>query len=68
MAGFENPHIAWRKSSASNSGDCVEITVADGAVLIRDSARRDGAVLRFPLAAWSAFLARTPHLTPRPRR
>ena len=58
MANFEEPCIAWRKSTASNSGDCVEVAVAGGSVLIRDSANRDGAVLRLRPAAWSAFLAR----------
>ena len=57
MAGFEQPYLAWRKSSASDTQGCVEVAVAAGSVLVRDSARRDGAVLRFPPAAWSAFLA-----------
>jgi hypothetical protein len=58
VAGFEEPRIAWRKSSASNSGGCVEIAVVDRTVLIRDSADRDGAVLRFSTAAWSDLVAR----------
>jgi hypothetical protein len=59
MAGFGDPHIAWRKSSSSQSTDCAEVAVADRSVLVRDSADRDGVVLRFPPAAWSAFVART---------
>jgi hypothetical protein len=59
MAGTEESRIAWRKSSASNSGDCVQVAVGRGWVLIRDSANRDGAVLRFSPAAWSAFTTRT---------
>ena len=59
MAGTEESHTAWRKSSASNEGDCVQVGVVGGWVLIRDSANRDGAVLRFLPAAWSAFVART---------
>ncbi len=56
MADFEEPCIAWRKSAASNSSGCVEVAVADGSVLVRDSANRDGRVLRISHAAWSAFL------------
>jgi uncharacterized protein DUF397 len=59
VAGFGDPHIAWRKSSSSQGSDCAEVAVADGSVLVRDSANRDGVVLRFPPTAWSAFVART---------
>lgn len=56
---MEGPCIAWRKSTASNSNGCVQMAVAEGAVLVRDSGNPDGVVLRLPPAAWSAFLART---------
>jgi hypothetical protein len=48
----------WRKSSHSdaNGGDCVEVTVGD-AVMIRDTANRDGVTLSVTAGAWSAFLA-----------
>jgi transcriptional regulator with XRE-family HTH domain len=58
MADVEKPRLAWRKSSASQESDCAEIAIVDGSVLVRDSARRDGVVLTFPPAAWSAFVAR----------
>jgi hypothetical protein len=58
VADFKEPCIVWRKSTASNSGGCVEVAVADGLVLIRDSANPDGVMLRLPPGAWSAFLAR----------
>jgi Domain of unknown function (DUF397) len=58
VADFEVPYIAWRKSTASNSGGCVEVAVVGGSVLIRDSANPDGLVLSLSPAAWSAFLAR----------
>lgn len=58
MAEFEEPCIAWRTSTASNSGACVEVAVAGGAVLVRDSANGGGPVLGFAVAAWSAFLAK----------
>ena len=59
MVGTEGSHSAWRKSSASDTGGCVQVAVGGGWVLIRDSANRDGAVLRFLPAAWSAFVAHT---------
>lgn len=58
MADFIEPCIVWRKSTASNSGGCVEVAIVEGSVLIRDSANPDGGMLRLPPAAWSAFLAR----------
>ena len=57
MANLEEPGIAWRKSTASNTGGCVEVAVVGGSVLIRDSGNPDGVVLRLPSASWSAFLA-----------
>jgi hypothetical protein len=47
----------WRKSSYSNAtgGDCVEVA-ASGAVLIRDTTDRAGAVLSVSGTAWTAFL------------
>ena len=64
VADFEEP---WRKSSASSSNGCVEVAAVGGPVLIRDSVDRDGAVLRFPPAAWSAFLERERGTDPDPR-
>jgi hypothetical protein len=58
MANVEEPGIAWRKSTASNTGACVEIAGGGGSVLIRDSGNPEDVVLRFPSASWSAFLAR----------
>jgi Domain of unknown function (DUF397) len=58
VVDFDEPCIAWRKSTASNSGDCVQVAVVDGSVLIRDSANPNGVVLRLLPAAWSAFMAR----------
>ncbi|HWN00806.1 MAG TPA: DUF397 domain-containing protein [Streptosporangiaceae bacterium] len=66
VADFEEPGIAWRKSLASDSGGCVEVAAASGSVLVRDSANRDGAVLRFPPVAWSAFLQSALSTNPAP--
>jgi Domain of unknown function (DUF397) len=59
VTDFEDPCIAWRKSTASNTGNCVQVAVVNGLVLIRDSANPNGGVLRLPPAAWSAFLTHT---------
>lgn len=50
---------AWFTSSYSNSegGDCVEVALGPGAVLVRDSKDRAGARLTFPSDAWRAFVA-----------
>jgi hypothetical protein len=55
VADFEKPRIAWRKSTASNTGNCVQVAVAGGSVLVRDSAN-PRVVLALPPAAWSVFL------------
>ena len=48
----------WRKSSysGSNGGECVEVASA-AAVLVRDTADRNGPVLTFTADAWRAFTA-----------
>jgi hypothetical protein len=48
---------AWRKSTFSGVGDCVEVTAADGEVKVRDSKDPSGAVLDFTVAEWQAFVA-----------
>ncbi len=57
MADVGEPWIVWRKSSASNSGACVEVVVVGGSVLIRDSMNPYEGVLRLSPVAWSVFLA-----------
>lgn len=46
----------WRKSSYSgaNGGQCVEVAAAS-AVIVRDTADRDGTALAFTLGAWQEF-------------
>jgi Domain of unknown function (DUF397) len=57
---IEEPCIVWRKSTASNTGNCVQVAVVDRSLLVRDSMHQDGPVLRLSPAAWSSFLARVP--------
>jgi Domain of unknown function (DUF397) len=48
--------ISWRKSSYSqNGGECVEVADASTAVLVRDTANRDGGTLTFSAEAWKTF-------------
>ncbi|WP_300603459.1 DUF397 domain-containing protein [Trebonia sp.] len=50
----------WRKSSYSgtNGGDCVEAGAVPGAVLVRDTKDRAGAVLAFGPQVWREFAAK----------
>lgn len=49
----------WRKSTFSNTqAACVEVAdLVNGGRAVRDSKNRDGGVLRFTEAEWSAFTA-----------
>jgi hypothetical protein len=47
----------WRKSSYSNSGDCLEWLIDADAVRLRDSTRRSSGELHMSHAQWRAFLA-----------
>ena len=50
---------AWRTSSYSNNGgNCVEIATAEGAIGVRDTKDRAGAVLTFTPEAWGRFAGR----------
>lgn len=47
----------WQKSSASGTGNCVEVARTAELVWVRDSNDPDGPVLGFTRADWVAFLA-----------
>ncbi len=53
----ELTRAAWRTSSHSGSSDCVEVAVVPGGMAVRDSKDPGGAVLRFTVAEWRAFVA-----------
>ena len=49
--------LSWRKSSASASGDCVEVAARTGYVLLRDSKSMRPHTLRFTFSEWETFLS-----------
>ncbi|MGW3242908.1 DUF397 domain-containing protein [Streptomyces sp. NPDC001070] len=51
--------LVWFKSTHSNDdgGECVEVAIGPGAVLVRDSKDRAGARLTFTPGAWADFVA-----------
>jgi len=49
---------AWRTSSYSNNGgECVEVASVDGAIGVRDTKDRTGAVIRLSAQTWQRFTA-----------
>lgn len=48
---------AWRKSTRSQTSNCVEVAPLPAAVALRDSKNRGGPVLLFDRAEWRSFLA-----------
>jgi hypothetical protein len=48
--------LAWRKSTASGGGACVEVAKAEEMILVRDSKKPSGSVLTFSGVEWEAFL------------
>ena len=49
--------VGWRKSSWSDTGNCVEILFTDEHVHVRNSRDDAGAVLIFTRPEWHAFIA-----------
>lgn len=47
---------SWTKSSASGTGNCVEVQRAGASILVRDSKHPHGPQLTFTIAEWAAFL------------
>jgi hypothetical protein len=57
MADYDEPALTWRKSTRSNSGGCLEVAIAHGIVLLRDSKCPNGFILSFTPHAWAALVA-----------
>ena len=49
--------LFWKKSSASASGDCVEVALRDESILVRDSKNVASEILAFTFSEWHFFLA-----------
>jgi uncharacterized protein DUF397 len=47
---------AWRKSTRSSTGSCVEVAPMPDTILVRDSKDRGGPVLTFDRAVFAAFI------------
>lgn len=48
--------LAWRKSTASDTGTCVEVAFQGDSVLVRHSHSPSGPLLTFSRPEWIAFL------------
>jgi hypothetical protein len=58
MSEHDLSRARWRKSSYSgNTGNCVEVTITDTVVGIRDSKHPNGPVLRLTREQWHGFMA-----------
>ena len=58
MATMDLTRAAWFKSTrSSGNGNCVEVAVVDDTVAVRDTKNREGGMLVFSAAEWSAFLS-----------
>jgi hypothetical protein len=53
--GHDLSRAAWRKSTHSGSGNCIETAHVHGAIAVRDSADPGGPALAFTAQAWTAF-------------
>jgi hypothetical protein len=62
VADCDETVLAWRKSTRSNSGGCVEMALSNQVVLLRDSKRPEGPVLSVSPGVWAALLARVRNL------
>ncbi|HEV2373526.1 MAG TPA: DUF397 domain-containing protein [Streptosporangiaceae bacterium] len=61
MGNSKSPHGVWRRSTASGGTNCVEVSVDDESILLRNSQSPDGPVLRFSYQEWEAFLTGVRH-------
>ncbi|MEU7478153.1 DUF397 domain-containing protein [Lentzea sp. NPDC042327] len=54
---MDDQGLIWKKSTFSEpKGECVEVAMANGGVLVRDSKNPAGPVLWFTKFEWIAFL------------
>ena len=48
--------LEWRKSSRSGASNCIEMAIAEQAVLVRDSKDKAGPALSFSRTVWETFV------------
>ena len=53
--GHDLSRAAWRKSTRSGNGNCLETASTAGRIAVRDSADPDSPALAFTARAWTAF-------------
>ena len=53
--GHDLPFGAWRKSTHSGSGNCIETAPVPDGMAVRDSANPYGPALAFTRHAWTTF-------------
>jgi Domain of unknown function (DUF397) len=53
--GHDLTRAAWRKSTRSGNGNCLETAPVPGGIAVRDSADQAGPALAFTASAWTAF-------------
>lgn len=56
MPAFDSAELKWRKSSACDPSECVEVASCGDYVLIRDSDDGAGPILEVRLHQWRAFI------------
>lgn len=49
--------LVWQRSSACESGACVEVAITDNAVMVRNSANPDDMLATKSHSEWQEFLA-----------
>jgi hypothetical protein len=59
--GHDLSRAAWRKSTRSGNGNCIETAALPGTIAVRDSADPAGPALDFTPGAWTAFTAALKH-------
>jgi hypothetical protein len=57
--GSGSGRSCWRKSSYSHTnGECVEVTSSSAGIKVRDSTKKDSAVIFYSAANWQTFVGR----------
>jgi hypothetical protein len=53
----QRPEPAWRRASYCANGECIEVGLRDGEILLRDSKDPRRGVQRYTNAEWRAFVS-----------